>query len=78
MDVQQGLFKLTMKSNNAKTIAKVVALTTNKAHPMFGNPLTHLWRVINIFQLLSHFFQEYPKVTKIVMTHILGYVEDQQ
>jgi len=54
--VQQGFFKITMKSNNVKTMAKVVALTTNKAHPMFGNPFTRLWCVINTSQLLSHTF----------------------
>ncbi len=34
LDVQQGLFKLTIKSNVAQTMAKVMALTIDKAHPM--------------------------------------------
>jgi hypothetical protein len=76
VDVQQGFFKLTMKSNNAKTMAEIMPLTTNKARPMFGNPLTCLWHVINTFQLLSHTFIENLKLTKIVMIHILGFVED--
>ncbi len=57
-------------------LIEVVALTTDKAHPMFGNPLIHLWCVINTFQLLFHTFPEYMKVTKIVMTHILKSIED--
>jgi hypothetical protein len=65
-----------MKSNNAKTMAKVVALTTDKAHPMFGNPFICLWCVMNIFQLLSHIFPKYLKLTEIVMTHILEYAKD--
>jgi hypothetical protein len=52
-------------------MAKVVALTTNKAHAMFGNPFTRLWCVINTSQLLSHTFPKYLKLTEIVMTHIL-------
>jgi hypothetical protein len=42
LDVQQGLFKLNIKSNVAQTMAKVVALTIDKAHPMGINPFTHL------------------------------------
>ncbi len=47
LDVQQGLFKLNMKSNAVQAMAKVVALTIDKAHPMVVNPFTHLWHVIN-------------------------------
>ncbi len=61
-----------MKSNNAKTMVEVVALTTIKAHPMFSNPFICLWFVINTSQLLSHTFLEYLKVTKIFMIHILN------
>jgi hypothetical protein len=45
LDVQQGLFKLNMKCNTAQAMAKVVALTIDKAHPMVVNPFTHLWHV---------------------------------
>jgi hypothetical protein len=65
-----------MKSNNAKTMVEVVALTTDKAHPMFGNPFIRLWCVINTSQLLSHTFPEYMKVIEIVMTHILKSIKD--
>jgi hypothetical protein len=47
LDVQQGLFKLNMKSSVAQAMANVVAITIDKAHPMVVNPFTHLWHVIN-------------------------------
>ncbi len=78
LDVQQGFFKLTMKSSAAQAMAKVVALASDKAHPMVVNPPTCLWLVINAFQLLSHTFPKYLELTEITMTHILGSVEDER
>jgi hypothetical protein len=33
--------------------------------------------MINVFNLLFHTFPEYQKLVEIVMTHVLGYVEDE-
>jgi hypothetical protein len=75
--VQQEFFKLPMKSSTAQAMAKVMALPTNKAHPMVVNPPTHLWCVINASQLSSPTFPEYLKLVEIAMTHILGSIEDE-
>jgi len=77
LDAQQGFFKLPMKSSVAQATTKMMALTTNKAHPMVVNPLTRLWRVINTFQLPSPTFLECLKLAEIAMTHILGSIEDE-
>jgi hypothetical protein len=47
LDVQQGLFKLTMKSNIVQTMVEVVALAFDKVNPTIINPLTRMWRVIH-------------------------------
>ncbi len=72
------IFKLPMKSCIAQAMAKMMALTTNKAHPIVVNPLTCLWHVINIFQLLFPTFLEYLNLAKIATIHILGSIEDEQ
>jgi hypothetical protein len=77
LDAQQGFFKLPMKYSVAQAMAKMMASTTNKAHPTVVNPLTHLWRVINASQLLFHTFPKYLKLAEIAMTHILGSIEDE-
>ncbi len=56
----------------------MVALAPNKAHSLISNALTHLWFVINAYQLLFHIFVEYLKLAKIVMIHIFGSIEDEQ
>jgi hypothetical protein len=43
LDVQQGLFKLTMKPNVAQAMVEVSTLLI----PLIVNPLTQLWKVIN-------------------------------
>jgi hypothetical protein len=78
LDVQQGFFKLTMKSSTTQAIVEVVALISDKAHPMVVNPPTHLWLVINASQLLFHTFPKYLELAKIAMIHILGFVEDER
>jgi hypothetical protein len=55
-----------------------MALACDKAHSLISNALTHLWCVINAYQLLFHSFLEYLKLAKIVMTHIFGCIEDEQ
>ncbi len=76
--MQQGFFKLTIKSSVAQAMAKVVALASDKAHPMVVNPPTRLWLVINASQLLFHTFPKYLELAEIVMIHILGSVEDER
>jgi len=43
LDVQQGLFKLTMKFNVAQAMAEVMDFASNKVNPTIVNPLTRLW-----------------------------------
>jgi hypothetical protein len=43
LDVQQGLFKLTMKSNIAQAMVEVMALASNKVNPTIINPFTRMW-----------------------------------
>jgi hypothetical protein len=43
LNVQQGLFKLTMKSNATQAMAKIVALAFNKVNPTIINPFTCMW-----------------------------------
>jgi hypothetical protein len=71
---QQGLFKLTMKSNITQAMAEIVALASNKVNPTTINPLTCMWRVIHASQLLFNDFLEYLKVAEITMVHVLGFV----
>ncbi len=47
LDVQQGLFKLTMESNTIQTMAKVMALAFDKVNPTIINPFTCMWRIIH-------------------------------
>ncbi len=56
LDAQQGLFKLTMKSNGTQTMVEIVALAFDKVNPTIINPLTHMCRVIHGSQLLSNVF----------------------
>ncbi len=53
-----------MKSKAIQPMVEMVALATNKAHPMVVNPFTHLWHVINVCQLLSHTFSKYVKLVE--------------
>lgn len=50
LDVHQGLFKLTMKSNATQAMVEVVAFAFNKANPIIVKPFTHLWQVIHASQ----------------------------
>jgi len=68
LDCQQGMFKLTMKSN----------ATTCMATPFDLNPLTEMWCLVTTFQILSFSFLEYVKLTKLAMVQIVGNVEDEK
>lgn len=43
LNVQQGLFKLTMKLNSTQAMAEMVALVVDKVNPIIVNPLIYLW-----------------------------------
>jgi hypothetical protein len=43
LNYQQGLFKLTMKSNITQAMAEIMALTSNKVNPTIINLLTCMW-----------------------------------
>jgi hypothetical protein len=43
LDAQQGLFKLTMKSNFVQAMCKVATLAFDKTNPIIVNSLTCLW-----------------------------------
>jgi hypothetical protein len=63
-----------MKSNATQAMVEVSTLVI----PLIVNPLTQLWKVINASLLLSHTFPEYLKLVVIVMSHVLGLVEDER
>ncbi len=46
--------------------------------PFDFNALTHIWRAINAFQVLTHSFPEYLKLVEMAIVHILGNVEDKR
>ncbi len=77
LNVQNGLFKLTMKSNVVQAMAKVVALVTNQTNLIFFNPFTLLWQVIHASQILSHSFAKCLKVAKIVVIHVMVSINDE-
>ncbi len=54
LDAQQGLFKLTMKSNASQTIVEVVAFAIDKVNPQIVNLLICLWNVINASHLVPY------------------------
>ncbi len=57
LDYQQGMFKLTMKSNEATCMT-----------PLFDlNPLTKMWCLVTTFQVLSFSFSGYVKLVKLAM-----------
>jgi hypothetical protein len=62
-DCQQGMFKLTMKSN----------VTT-----CMTPPLTKMWHVMTTFQIFSFSFPKYVKLAKLAMVQIVGSVEDEK
>ncbi len=68
LDCQQGMFKLTMKSNAA----------TYMAPPFDLNPLTKMRCLVTTFRVFSSSFLEYVKLTKLVMVQIFGNVEDEK
>jgi hypothetical protein len=64
LNAQQGLFKLTMKSNVSQMMVKVVALATSKMNPQIVNPLICLWKVIKCFSSLVPYLSKVFKVNQ--------------
>ncbi len=75
LDVQLGLFKLTMKSNIVQAMAKVMALASNKVNPTIINPFTRMRQVIHAWHLLFNASPKYLKVVEIAKVHVFGFVE---
>lgn len=66
-DVQQGLFKLYMKSNCDAVMAPLYS----------ANPLTCLWKMVTNNQLLCYFSPKFVKLAKIAMVYVVGNVENE-
>jgi hypothetical protein len=47
LDVQQNLFKFTMKFNGIQTMVEVLTFVFDKVNPTTINPFTHMWQVIH-------------------------------
>jgi hypothetical protein len=66
LDSQQGVFKLTMKSNAIECMV-----------PLFDlNLLTKMWCLLIAFEVLVFRFLEYVKLIELAMVQILNNVED--
>jgi hypothetical protein len=65
---EQGMFKLTMKSN----VIVCMAL------PFDLNPLTKMWHLVITFRVLSSSFPKYVKLVELAMMQIVGDVEDER
>jgi hypothetical protein len=46
--------------------------------PFVLNPLMQIWMIVDAFQVLTHSFPKYIKLTKMVVVHVLGNVEDER
>jgi len=64
LDCQQGMFKLTMKSNATMCMA-----------PHFDlNLLTKMWHLVTTFQIFSSSFSKYVKLVELAIVQIVGSV----
>ncbi len=67
LDCQQGMFKLTMKSNATTCMA-----------PHFDlNLLNKMWRLVTTSRVLSSSFSKYVKLVELAIMKIIGSVEDE-
>jgi hypothetical protein len=62
------MFKLCMKSNFKATMEP----------PFDLNSLTQIWRTLDAFWVLTHFFPKHPKLVEMTIVHILGIVENEK
>jgi hypothetical protein len=78
LDVQQGLFKLIMKSNDAQAMVDMVVIASNKANPIIVNPFTRFVVSDPCITTFVSFFSRIPIVGReIAMVHVLGFMEDE-
>jgi hypothetical protein len=68
LDCQQGMFKLTMKSNAAACMVPL----------FYTNPLTRMWRLVITSRILVSIFPKYVKLTKLAMVQIINIMEDER
>jgi hypothetical protein len=68
LEVQQGLFKVTMKANTEAACAP----------PFTVNPLVKLWRQLTSSRHLCKFNSEYVKLAEVGSVLVLGFVEDER
>ncbi len=67
LDMQQSMFKLTMKTQATKSMAK----------PSNTNPLRKSWVTITNNSLLCQCLNEYMKLAKIIVVFMLGSLENE-
>jgi hypothetical protein len=68
LDIEQSLFKLSMKSNGVDTMAKF----TNE------NPILHFLCTFSTSRVLSCFFPKYFKMAKNAMVQVFGSIKDER
>jgi hypothetical protein len=68
LECQQGLFKLTMKSNAMACMAP----------PFDINLPTKMWRLVTTSHILITSFPKYVKLAKLAMVQVVGNVEDER
>jgi hypothetical protein len=62
------MFKLCMKNNSKATMEP----------PFDLNSLTQIWRTLDAFRVLTHFFPKHLKLAEMTIVHILGSVENEK
>ena len=68
LELQQLLFKMAMISNATAAMDSLDKV----------NPLTRLWRMLDVNNALAKSMSEYVKLAEIAMIHVLGSIEDEQ
>jgi len=75
LDAQQGLFKLTMKSNAYQMMAEVVVLVVDKVNPCCES-FDSFVKCDQCFSSLVPYLPKYLKIVEIAMMHVLGSIKD--
>jgi hypothetical protein len=68
LTTQQGMFKLTMKSNTTSCIVP----------PFDTNLLTHMWIFVTTYQILVSSLFKYVKLAELAMVQIVNNVENER
>jgi hypothetical protein len=78
LDVQQGLFKLTMKLNDVQAMGEVVFIASNKANPIIVNPFTRFVVSNPCITTFVSFFSRIPTIGReIAMVHVFAFMENE-